>query len=73
MAASHFSGPVVSANGFIGDITLTTPLAVASGGTGRAVGNYSVYSREIHVSNADGNDTTGDGTLINPVQTITKA
>ena len=73
MAASHFSGPVVSANGFIGDITLTTPLAVVSGGTGRAVGNYSVYSREIHVSNADGNDTTGDGTLINPVQTITKA
>jgi hypothetical protein len=73
MAASHFSGPVVSANGFIGDITFTTPLVVASGGTGRAVGNYSVYSREIHVSNADGNDTTGDGTLINPVATITKA
>jgi hypothetical protein len=73
MAASHFSGPVVSANGFIGNITLTTPLAVASGGTGRAVGNYSVYSREIHVSHADGNDTTGDGTLINPVATITKA
>jgi hypothetical protein len=73
MAASHFSGPVVSSNGFIGDITLTTPLAVASGGTGKSVGNYSVYSREIHVSNADGNDTTGDGTLINPVATITKA
>jgi hypothetical protein len=73
MAASHFSGPVVSANGFIGNIPLTTPWAVASGGTGRAVGNYSVYSREIHVSHADGNDTTGDGTLINPVATITKA
>jgi hypothetical protein len=73
MAASHFSGPVVSANGFIGDITFTTPLAVASGGTGRDVGNYSVYSREIHVSGADGNDATGDGTLINPVLTITKA
>jgi hypothetical protein len=73
MAASHFSGPVVSSNGFIGDITLTTPLAVASGGTGKSVGNYSVYSREIHVSDADGNDTTGDGTLINPVATITKA
>lgn len=45
---------------------------VATGGTGRTVGNYSVFSLEIHVSK-DGNDTTGDGTLINPVLTITKA
>lgn len=73
MAASHFSGPVVSANGFIGNMTFTTPLAVASGGTGRAVGDYSVYRNEIHVSQVDGNDTTGDGTLINPFATITKA
>ena len=47
-------------------------LAVANGGTGRTVGNYSVYGLEIHVGK-DGNDTTGDGTLINPVLTITKA
>ena len=53
-------------------ITLTTPLPVASGGTGRAVGNYSIYANEIHVGK-DGNDTSGDGTLINPVLTITKA
>jgi len=53
-------------------LTLTTPLAVSSGGTGRAVGNYSIYANEIHVGK-DGNDTTGDGTLINPVLTITKA
>ena len=53
------------------DITGTLP--VANGGTGRTVGNYSVYSYEVHVSQVDGNDTTGDGTLINPVATITKA
>jgi len=47
-------------------------IPVANGGTGRSVGNYSVYGLEIHVSK-DGNDTTGDGTLINPVLTITKA
>jgi len=47
-------------------------LPVANGGTGRAVGNYSIYANEIHVGK-DGNDTTGDGTLINPVLTITKA
>jgi hypothetical protein len=47
-------------------------LPVANGGTGRTVGSYSVFSLEIHVSK-DGNDTTGDGTLINPVLTIVKA
>jgi hypothetical protein len=52
------------------DITGTLP--VANGGTGRTVGNYSIYANEIHVGK-DGNDTTGDGTLINPVLTITKA
>ena len=50
----------------------TGTLPVANGGTGRQVGNYSVYGLEIHVGK-DGNDTTGDGTLINPVLTITKA
>jgi hypothetical protein len=50
-----------------------TTIGTAYGGTNRTAGNYSVYSREIHVSSADGDDTTGDGTLINPVQTITKA
>jgi len=50
----------------------TNVRTVATGGTGRAVGNYSIYANEIHVGK-DGNDTTGDGTLINPVLTITKA
>jgi hypothetical protein len=53
----------------------TAILAAASGVNSditslRAV---TVYAREIHVSGADGNDTTGDGTLLNPVATITKA
>ena len=52
---------------------VTGTVAIANGGTGRTVGNYSVYANEVHVSNLSGNDTTGDGTLINPVATITKA
>jgi hypothetical protein len=55
-----------------GAISLAGTLAVANGGTGRTVGNYSIYANEVHVGK-DGNDTTGDGTLINPVLTITKA
>ena len=61
-------GPVTTS----GTITLAGTLNVANGGTGRTVGNYSIYANEIHVGK-DGNDTTGDGTLINPVLTITKA
>ena len=49
-----------------------TAVTVAQGGTGRTVGNYSVFANELHVSK-NGNDSTGDGTLINPVLTITKA
>jgi hypothetical protein len=66
---SFTGGPVTTS----GTLTLGGTLAVASGGTGRAVGNYSVYANEIHVSNLSGNDTTGDGTLVNPVATVTKA
>jgi hypothetical protein len=33
----------------------------------------SVYSYEIHVSQVDGSDTTGNGSLLNPVATITYA
>ena len=55
-----------------GAIVLSGALGVTNGGTGRDVGNYSVYANEIHVGK-NGNDTTGDGTLINPVLTITKA
>ena len=34
---------------------------------------FTGYDLEIHVSTADGNDTTGDGSLLNPVATITYA
>jgi hypothetical protein len=33
----------------------------------------SLYNREWHVSNTDGDDTTGNGTLLKPYKTITKA
>jgi hypothetical protein len=66
------SGTLTNATGLPLTTGVTGTLPVANGGTGRAVGNYSVYANEIHVGK-DGNDTTGDGTLINPVLTITKA
>ena len=76
LASARLSGSYTGITG-VGTLTAgtwnATTLGVAYGGTGRTAGNYSVYSREIHVSSADGDDTTGDGTLINPVQTITKA
>ena len=34
---------------------------------------FTGYAYEVHVSQVDGNDTTGDGSLLNPVATITKA
>jgi len=45
-------------------------ITYSSGGTGS---NFSGYDYEIHVSQVDGNDTTGTGALLNPVATITKA
>ena len=66
------SGTLTNATGLPLTTGVTGTLPVANGGTGRTVGNYSIYANEIHVGK-DGNDTTGDGTLINPVLTITKA
>jgi hypothetical protein len=63
-----FDGTTLTAN----TLNLTNALGTTYGGTARTVGNYSIYANEIHVGK-DGNDTTGDGTLINPVLTITKA
>ena len=34
---------------------------------------FTGYAYEVHVSQVDGNDTTGDGSLLNPIATITKA
>ena len=64
--------PILNQNTTGTAANVTGTVAIANGGTGRSVGNYSVYGLEIHVGK-DGNDTTGDGTLINPVLTITKA
>jgi hypothetical protein len=35
--------------------------------------NFDGYDNEIHVSGVDGNDTTGNGDILNPVASITKA
>lgn len=35
--------------------------------------SFNGYDHEIHVSQVDGNDTTGNGDLLNPVASITKA
>ena len=35
--------------------------------------NFTGYDHEIHVSQVDGNDTTGNGDLLTPVASITKA
>jgi hypothetical protein len=35
--------------------------------------NFTGYDNEIHVSQVDGNDTTGNGDLLTPVASITKA
>jgi hypothetical protein len=45
-------------------------ITYSSGETGS---NFSGYDYEIHVSQVDGNNTTGTGALLNPVATITKA
>jgi len=47
----------------------------ASNFVGTLIGSMSssLYNREIHVANVDGNDTTGNGTLLKPYKTITKA
>jgi hypothetical protein len=35
--------------------------------------SFTGYDNEIHVSSVDGNDTTGNGDILNPVASITKA
>jgi hypothetical protein len=64
-----------SGGGGSGTVTSITAGTGLTGGTITTSGTIAVnpvYSLEIHVSK-DGNDTTGDGTLLNPVLTITKA
>ena len=54
----------------------TTTFTNNTGGTFNVSGYYTgstVYANEIHVSQVDGNDTTGTGSVLNPVASITKA
>ena len=54
---------IIKTDSFIGNsISATTYYNVSSN-----------FQYEIHVSQVDGNDTTGNGDLLNPVATITKA
>jgi hypothetical protein len=57
------TGPTIFTNGLTANtISATTYYNVSSN-----------FQYEIHVSQVDGNDTTGNGDLLNPVATITKA
>ena len=57
--------------GVTGPTGNTGPIGV-TGPTG-AFADFHVYDYEIHVSGVDGSDTLGDGNLLNPVASITKA
>jgi hypothetical protein len=56
--------------------TVTGPTIFTSGLTANTISATTYYNlssnfkNEIHVSQVDGNDTTGDGSLLNPVATI---
>jgi hypothetical protein len=72
----------VTDEGAITTNSITADKLIKDGGTLReflmadgsvTIGNGGVYSYEIHVSQVDGNDTTGTGAVLNPVASITKA
>jgi hypothetical protein len=72
--ASTVPGPTgpVGATGPGGSTGDTGP-AGPTGATGPSGTTFAGYDYEIHVSQVDGNDTTGNGDLLNPVASITKA
>jgi hypothetical protein len=61
----------------IGDVVITTPtttqLLKYDGTNWVNSANFTGYDYEVHVSQVDGNDTTGNGDLLTPVASITKA
>lgn len=61
----------ITANSFIKNGGTSTQFLMGDGNV--TIGNGGVYSYEIHVSQVDGNDTTGTGAVLNPVASITKA
>lgn len=70
IASPTFTG-VVTSPSFVRTSGTPTQFLMADGSV--TIGNGGVYSYEIHVSQVDGNDTTGTGAVLNPVATITKA
>jgi len=56
-----------------GGSTGDTGPAGPTGATGATGTNFAGYDYEIHVSQVDGNNTTGNGDMLNPVASITKA
>ena len=70
---SHEADVVVSVSGGL-YINSTDPSnRVTTASDLNEAGNFTGYDYEIHVSQVDGNDTTGNGDLLNPVASITKA
>jgi hypothetical protein len=68
----------IAASGGIGATGATGPTGAtgttgATGPTGPTGSNFTGYDNEIHVSQVDGNDTTGNGDLLTPVASIAKA
>jgi hypothetical protein len=55
------------------DTNLTTTNVAGAVTVSAAGASSGVFQYEIHVSQVDGNDTTGNGTLLNPVASITYA
>jgi hypothetical protein len=55
------------------DISQFWAVMAQKGATGAAGTSFTGYDYEIHVSQVDGNDTTGNGDLLTPVASITKA
>jgi hypothetical protein len=64
---------VTGATGAASDVTGPTGIQGVTGATGATGSNFTGYDYEIHVSQVDGNDTTGNGDLLSPVASVTKA
>jgi hypothetical protein len=63
--------PIIGATGW--GTTLNTALDVLDAQVSGKQATFNGYDYEIHVSQIDGNDTTGNGDLLKPVASITKA
>lgn len=62
LAGATFTGTISSPSGNFTSLTVSEKPVINGG-----------YDYEIHVSQIDGDDTTGNGDLLNPVASITKA